>query len=199
MKYHDTPVAEFHRAFGHPVEYTPRVPNRAQILLRVKLLAEELCELAVAAGVRLDLRSHDYPNPSGGTMADAFVSVADADPRPMVDLKECADALGDLRYLVDGGNLIFGFPGEAVLLEIHRSNMSKLGADGKPVTREDGKTLRGPNYFKPDILGAINNAIDTHKAETEAYANPPAGIGCRACYDLGHVGGCLSCGAKSTP
>lgn len=180
MTYHATPVKEFHDAFGHPVEQRPTVPSREQIRLRVRMLAEELCELAEAAGVRLELRSHVIPSETG-VGADAFVSVTDVPgSRPMVDLVECADALGDLRYLVDGGNLIFGFPGEQVLAEIHRSNMSKLGAVGKPIYCEDGKTLKGPNYFKPAIAEVINRALDA-----EATASPPAGIGCRYCYDIG--------------
>jgi len=46
---------------------------------------------------------------------------------------------------------------EEVFNEIQRSNMSKLGANGKPIYREDGKVMKGPNYFKPNILEIINN------------------------------------------
>lgn len=46
-------------------------------------------------------------------------------------------------------------PIDAVLAEVHASNMSKLGLDGKPVKREDGKVLKGPNYFRPDIAGVL--------------------------------------------
>jgi predicted HAD superfamily Cof-like phosphohydrolase len=74
-----------------------------------------------------------------------------ATPEANYDMIEAADALGDIRYITDGGNLISGFPGEAILAEIHRSNMSKLLDDGTVLRREDGKILKGPNYFKPDI------------------------------------------------
>jgi predicted HAD superfamily Cof-like phosphohydrolase len=69
------------------------------------------------------------------------------------DLTEIADALGDMLYILCGTLLEHGLQHkiEAVFEEIQRSNMSKLGADGKPVYREDGKVMKGPNYFKPDV------------------------------------------------
>jgi len=67
------------------------------------------------------------------------------------DITEVADALGDMIYVIYGTAIEFGIPLDAVINEIHRSNMSKLGADGKPIYREDGKVLKGPNFFKPDI------------------------------------------------
>mgnify|MGYP000117876536 CR=1 FL=1 len=69
------------------------------------------------------------------------------------DLVEVADALGDMLYILCGTILAHGMQHkmEEVFTEIHRSNMSKLGADGKPVYRADGKVLKGPNYFKPEI------------------------------------------------
>lgn len=73
-----------------------------------------------------------------------------------VDEVEVADALGDLIYVIYGTAISFGIDLDAVVAEIHRSNMSKLGEDGKPIYREDGKVLKGPNYFKPDILGVLN-------------------------------------------
>ncbi len=69
------------------------------------------------------------------------------------DLVEVADALGDMLYILCGTILEHGmqYKIEQVFEEIQRSNMSKLGADGKPIYREDGKVLKGPNYFKPNI------------------------------------------------
>ena len=69
------------------------------------------------------------------------------------DLVEVADALGDMLYILCGTIIEHGMQHkiEEVFNEIQRSNMSKLGADGKPIYREDGKVLKGPNYFKPDI------------------------------------------------
>jgi predicted HAD superfamily Cof-like phosphohydrolase len=69
------------------------------------------------------------------------------------DLVEVADALGDMLYILCGTILEHGmqYKIEEVFNEIQRSNMSKLGVDGKPIYREDGKVLKGPNYFKPNI------------------------------------------------
>lgn len=147
--YHDTPVREFHEIFGHPISYDPKaVPDIGVRILRVQMLASELVELARAMGVKLKV---DTTQPGD---EDACVLVAD-DGTGSYSPVEAADALGDLRYIVDGGNLVCGFPGELVLTEIHRSNMSKLGADGLPVKREDGKILKGPNYTKPNIAKVI--------------------------------------------
>jgi len=69
------------------------------------------------------------------------------------DLVEVADALGDMLYILCGTIIEHGMQHkiEEVFDEIQRSNMSKLGNDGEPIYREDGKVLKGPNYFKPDI------------------------------------------------
>ena len=69
------------------------------------------------------------------------------------DLVEVADALGDMLYILCGTILSHGMQYKIteVFNEIQRSNMSKLGDDGKPIYREDGKVLKGPNYFKPNI------------------------------------------------
>ncbi|WP_062059739.1 nucleoside triphosphate pyrophosphohydrolase family protein [Aquimarina longa] len=69
------------------------------------------------------------------------------------DLVEVADALGDMLYILCGTIIEHGMQHkiEEVFNEIQRSNMSKLGEDGKPIYREDGKVLKGPNYFKPNI------------------------------------------------
>ncbi len=69
------------------------------------------------------------------------------------DLVEVADALGDMLYILCGTIIEHGMQHkiEEVFNEIQRSNMSKLGKDGSPIYREDGKVLKGPNYFKPNI------------------------------------------------
>ena len=74
------------------------------------------------------------------------------------DLIEIADALGDMMYILCGTIIEHGLQHkiEEVFDEIQRSNMSKLGENGKPIYREDGKVMKGLNYFKPDfskILG----------------------------------------------
>lgn len=69
------------------------------------------------------------------------------------DLIEIADALGDMMYILCGTIIEHGLQDkiEAVFDEIQRSNMSKLDENGNPIYREDGKVLKGQNYFKPDF------------------------------------------------
>ena len=74
------------------------------------------------------------------------------------DLVEVADALGDMLYILCGTIIAHGMQDkiEEVFDEIQRSNMSKLGNDGEPIYREDGKVMKGPNYFKPDFSKILN-------------------------------------------
>ena len=69
------------------------------------------------------------------------------------DIIEIADALGDMLYILCGTIIEHGMSDiiEDVFDEIQKSNMSKLGSDGKPIYREDGKVMKGPNYFKPNF------------------------------------------------
>ena len=78
------------------------------------------------------------------------------------DLVEIADALGDMMYILYGSICKHGLQDRIadIFDEIHRSNMSKLGADGKPIYREDGKVLKGDNYFKPNIAKYLNSNAD---------------------------------------
>ncbi len=124
-------VQEFHETYGLPVLDTPNIADEKTNALRINLLAEELDELKVAL--------------------------------EQGDLVETLDALIDLQYVLDGAFLSFGLQHvkEKAFNEVHRSNMSKLGADGKPIRREsDGKVLKGPDYFKPDITQFVQNKKD---------------------------------------
>lgn len=115
-------VREFHETYGLPVEAAPGIDDPKTNTLRINLLAEELDELKEALEAG--------------------------------DLVEVLDALTDLQYVLDGAYLSFGLHAvkQAAFDEVHRSNMSKLGADGKPIRRpEDGKVLKGPNFFEPDL------------------------------------------------
>ena len=75
------------------------------------------------------------------------------------DLVEIADALGDKLYILCGTILAHGLQHKIVEVfdEIQKSNMSKLSVDGTPVIREDGKILKGPNYFKPNIKDILES------------------------------------------
>lgn len=120
-------VQEFHEAFGLGIQQKPTTKlNPNKIKLRFDLMAEENEEYLEAANEN--------------------------------DLVEVADALGDMLYILCGTILEHGMQHkiEEVFNEIQRSNMSKLGADGKPIYREDGKVMKGPNYFKPNISEIIH-------------------------------------------
>jgi predicted HAD superfamily Cof-like phosphohydrolase len=115
-------VAAFHDAFGIQNNQEPIADIGAdQIQLRHNLMKEENAEYLEAAQAN--------------------------------DLVEIADALGDQLYILCGTIVKHGLQDKigAIFNEIHASNMSKLGADGKPIYREDGKVLKGPNYFRPNI------------------------------------------------
>ena len=121
-------VQEFHERYGLPVESQQTTGNDQTKELRINLLQEELDELKEAL-------AND-------------------------DLVETLDALIDLQYVLDGAFLSFGMQEvkTPAFDEVHRSNMSKLGADGKPIRREgDGKVMKGPNYFKPDMAQFIKS------------------------------------------
>ena len=119
-------VEKFHDTFGIPNEYKPVASIKKELIeLRYKLMAEE---------------------------NDEYLEAALAG-----DEVEVADALGDMLYILCGTILSHGMQHkiEEVFEEIQRSNMSKLGQDGKPIYREDGKVLKGPDYFKPNIAKII--------------------------------------------
>ena len=67
------------------------------------------------------------------------------------NLKEIADSLTDILYVTYGAGHAFGIDLDKCFDEVQRSNMSKLGQDGKPIYNENGKVMKGPNYFEPDL------------------------------------------------
>ena len=127
MKNKLSAVTAFHKAFGLRVNHTPTVViDEATTRLRFSLMDEE---------------NKEY--------LDAIKNK---------DLIEVADSLGDMLYILCGTIITHGMQDviDEVFEEIQRSNMSKLGNDGKPIYREDGKVLKGPNYFKPEIAKILN-------------------------------------------
>ena len=145
-------VEAFHRAFGHPVAPIPTVPDAKTRLLRFRLFLEELMEFGRAIGIAglVEMPDEDFQAFCKDQMAHITI-----DATAEVNLVEAADALGDIDYVTQGANLVFGFPAETIGEAIHRSNMSKLGPDGKPIQDEHGKIVKGPNYFKPDIAAVL--------------------------------------------
>ncbi len=121
-------VEEFHSTFHAPVgQGGPQPIAPERVKLRYSLIKEELEEYLEAANKG--------------------------------DLVEVADALGDILYVTFGTIVEHGLQDkmQEVFDEIQRSNMSKLGEDGKPIFRDDGKVLKGPNYFRPDIKKIIES------------------------------------------
>ena len=72
------------------------------------------------------------------------------------DIKEVADALTDILYVTYGAGHAFGIDLDSCFQEVQNSNMSKLGDDGKPIYNEEGKVMKGPKYFKPDLSKYIS-------------------------------------------
>ena len=68
-----------------------------------------------------------------------------------IDIVEVADALTDILYVTYGAGHSFGIDLDKCFEEVQRSNMSKLDEDGNPIFNENGKVMKGPNYFKPDL------------------------------------------------
>ena len=115
-------VTKFHKAFGIGLEFKPNANLPSEITeLRYKLMKEENEEYLEA------VKSND--------------------------LIEIADALGDMLYILCGTIIEHGMQDiiEPIFDEIQKSNMSKLGLDGNPIYRDDGKVLKGPNYVKPNF------------------------------------------------
>ncbi len=124
---HINKVKTFHEAFKIGNSEAPTTAlSKEEILLRYNLLHEENEEYLEAANKG--------------------------------DIVEIADALGDQLYILFGTMLRHGlqYKIEEVFDEIQRSNMSKLDANGQPIYREDGKVLKGPAYFRPDIKSILN-------------------------------------------
>lgn len=119
-------VEDFHNAFNQENGTVPRLLSDKESELRYNLMNEENQE---------------------------YIEACRED-----NLVEIADALGDQLYILCGTILKHGMQHkiEEVFNEIQRSNMSKLGEDGKPVFREDGKILKGPGYTPPNIFDILN-------------------------------------------
>lgn len=131
-------VEQFHEAFSSPSSYWP---DRDLIALRKRLVREEYEEL----GAELDLAMRQ------GLTAELRLKVA----------KE----LSDLLYVVYGLATAFQIDADECFALVHASNMSKLGLDGKPIVREDGKVLKGPGYFEPDLSVPANIPMEGETVE----------------------------------
>lgn len=140
-------VEEFHRAMGQPVLDTPQVPDDQRVRLRLKLIAEEFCELLEAAGVPDSTPYEDHNHFALEWLLQDLIGGA----LGTFDLVAFTDALADLDYVIEGTRLEFGIDGAPIAAEVHRSNMAKTGGE----VREDGKVLKPADWTPPDIAGEL--------------------------------------------
>ncbi|MFC2546476.1 phosphoribosyl-ATP diphosphatase [Actinomyces sp. HMSC08A09] len=137
-------VRRFHHVYGLPVQTDGASLERESLDMRMSLIAEEFSELVGAV----------YGQAARAEIESSYRRAVAADDGTR-DTVETADALADLIYVIYGMALETGIDLASVLAEVQRSNMSKLGADGKPVYREDGKVLKGPDYFPPNVEAVL--------------------------------------------
>jgi predicted HAD superfamily Cof-like phosphohydrolase len=152
-------VKEFHQAFGHPVETSPLTPSVKQMKFRARFLLEEVSEHILALGARKRENQHLARAVELIELARAQVAVALDYEFNDVDMIEVADSLGDLDYIVNGAALTYGIPLPAITKEIHDSNMTKLGEDGKPIYDDEGKVIKGPAYRRPNLDFIFNGGV----------------------------------------
>ncbi|MCS4484280.1 nucleoside triphosphate pyrophosphohydrolase family protein [Gleimia sp. 6138-11-ORH1] len=138
-------VRQFHEVYNLPVLMgeTPTC-DRERIHMRMGLISEEFAELTGAL----------YGQTARKIIEKANQEAKAADDQTR-DTVEVADALADLVYVIYGMALECGIDLDAVLAEVQASNLSKLGEDGKPIYREDGKVLKGPGFFPPNVAKVL--------------------------------------------
>jgi len=137
-------TAEFHDAFGLPNPGHPVLKPDADLLkLRMRLITQEYDEVLeeIKALIGADLR---------GASPDERVEL----------LRKLLKELCDLRYVVEGAAVSLGLPIDEAYEEVHDSNMTKLGDDGKPIYSDYGKVLKGPNYREADMDRFVPDIID---------------------------------------
>lgn len=139
---------EFHRLFEvnkitGPLNYRD---HKDLIRARLNFLLEEVGELSLALGAIINFNTD-------GFNVSYTIDLTDKS----YDIVEVADALADIDYFNAGTADLFNIPHDLVVYEVHQSNLSKLGLDGRPILRGDGKVLKGPNYHKPDIRFVLSS------------------------------------------
>lgn len=145
-------VTEFHRAMGLPVRIVPSVGTVEERILRVRLLLEEVFEYATASAVRVELAGFRIK----GTGELTIRENEGATP----DLVAMTHELGDCQIVVSGTAAQLGLPLlPAVAEEIHPANMRKLGPDGRPVLRADGKVGKPEGWRPANVARIVERAL----------------------------------------
>lgn len=140
-------VTQFHRTYSMPDRLAEGVAptlDYDRLAMRMRLIAEEYSELVGAVYGR-----------AARTEVEAGVARAVAADDASRDIVETADALADLVYVIYGMAIESGIDLDAVLAEVQASNLSKLMPDGSVLLRADGKVLKGPDFFRPDVRRAL--------------------------------------------
>lgn len=139
-------VRQFHEVYGLPIQHDEPDVDRERVHMRMRLIYEEVSELTGAV----------YGDKARRMLEETISSLPDDGTR---DTIETADALADLIYVIYGMALECGISLPAVLREVQASNLSKLDGEGKPIYREDGKVLKGYNFFPPNVKSALKIRI----------------------------------------
>lgn len=141
-------VKEFHITYELGIAAEPVAkPTRQTKMLQLKLIAEEFIELCDAMGIAGELQFGSHVHRVDYKTKNEHLGDYNA--------VEVADGLADIEYLLNSAALTLGIPLPACFKEVHRSNMSKLDENGKPIIRSDGKILKGPNYSPPDLAKVL--------------------------------------------
>ena len=150
-------VLQFHHTYSVPIRpFSDPTLDYERMNMRMSLIAEEFAELMGAV----------Y-GPRARAIIEAATAEAVAADEGERDVIEAADALADLVYVVYGMAIESGMNLDSVLAEVQASNLSKLMPDGSVKLREDGKVLKGPNFFQPNIARGLGLESPTDSGEAD--------------------------------
>ena len=150
-------VLQFHHTYSVPIRpFSDPTLDYERMNMRMSLIAEEFAELMGAV----------Y-GPRARAIIEAATAEAVAADEGERDVIEAADALADLVYVVYGLAIESGMNLDSVLAEVQASNLSKLMPDGSVKLREDGKVLKGPNFFQPNIARGLGLESHTDRGEAD--------------------------------
>ena len=150
-------VMQFHHTYSVPIRpFSDPTLDYERMNMRMSLIAEEFAELMGAV----------Y-GPRARAIIEAATAEAVAADEGERDVIEAADALADLVYVVYGMAIESGMNLDSVLAEVQASNLSKLMPDGSVKLREDGKVLKGPNFFQPNIARGLGLESHTDRGEAD--------------------------------